>query len=220
MRKILVSWSTGKDCAWMVHLLRQVAGIEIGGLLTTFNEAADRVSMHGVRRSLAEAQADSLGLPIVSIDLPSPCPNEVYEAEMREAVAAAAAAGYTHIAFGDLFLEDVKQYREQRLAGSGLAPLFPLWQLPTSALAREMIAAGLRATLTCLDPSKLDRSFAGREFDAALVGALPPAVDPCGEHGEFHSFAWDGPMFRWPIRVSHGETVERDGFVFTDLVEG
>ncbi len=217
MQRVLVSWSSGKDSAWMVHVLRATAGVEIGGLLTSFNAEADRVSMHAVRRVLVEAQAAALGLPLTAIPLPYPCSNEIYEARMREAVTGAVAAGYTHVAFGDLFLEDVRRYREERLAGSGLAPLFPLWGRPTPGLAREMIAGGLRATLTCVDPRQLDASFAGRPFDAALLEALPPAADPCGERGEFHTFAWDGPMFARPVPVAPGEVVTRDGFVFHDL---
>jgi len=201
----------------MVHVLRSTPGVEVGGLLTSFNADADRVSMHAVRRALVEAQAAALGLPLAAVPLPYPCSNETYEARMREAVAAAVAAGFTHVAFGDLFLEDVRRYREERLAGSGLAPIFPLWGRPTPALAREMVAGGLRATLTCVDPRQLDASFAGRAFDAALLDALPAAADPCGERGEFHTFAWDGPMFARPVPVAPGETVERDGFVFRDL---
>jgi len=218
MQKVLVSWSTGKDSAWTVHVLRQAADVELGGLLTTFNEVANRVSMHAVRRALVEAQAASLGLPLIAVDLPFPCPNEAYEARMRDAVAAAVANGFTHVAFGDLFLEDVRRYREDRLAGSGLAPVFPLWRRATPALAREMVGGGLRATLTSVDPKQLDRSFAGRAFDAAFLDALPSGVDPCGERGEFHTFAWDGPMFRAPIPIGPGGIVERDGFVFADLL--
>ena len=215
--RVLVSWSSGKDSAWMVRVLRATAGVEIAGLLTSFNADADRVSMHAVRRALVEAQAGALGLPLTAVELPYPCSNEIYEARMREAVAAAVAAGCTHVAFGDLFLEDVRRYREERLTGSGLAPLFPLWGRPTPALAREMVAGGLRATLTCVDPRQLDASFAGRPFDAALLDALPPSADPCGERGEFHTFAWDGPMFGRPVPVVPGEVVVRDGFVFQDL---
>jgi len=174
--------------------------------------------MHAVRRELVETQAAALDLPLFPVDLPFPCPNDAYEARMRDAVAAAVAAGFTHVAFGDLFLEDVRRYREQRLTGSGLAPIFPLWGRPTGPLAREMVDSGLRATLTSVDPRLLDRRFAGRTFDAALVDELPSGVDPCGEHGEFHTFAWAGPMFLAPIPVAPGEIVERDGFVFADLV--
>jgi len=218
--KVLVSWSSGKDSAWMVHALRQAGDLAPGGLLTTFNEVAGRVSMHAVRRELVEAQADALGLPLVAVDLPFPCPNEAYEARMREAVMAAVAAGFTHVAFGDLFLEDVRRYREERLAGSGLTPIFPLWGRPTGALAREMVAGGLCATLTSVDPRLLDRGFIGRTFDAAFLDGLPAGVDPCGERGEFHTFAWAGPMFRASVPVTPGEIVERDGFVFADLQIG
>ena len=215
--KTLVSWSSGKDSAWMVHVLRRQA-VAIGGLLTTINESADRVAMHAVRTDLVEAQAEALGVPLVRVPIPSPCPNDVYERVMAGAVARAIAEGFTHIAFGDLFLEDIRQYREQRLAGTGLTPLFPLFGSDTSVLAREMIASNLRARLTCLNPKRLSRDFAGREFDAALLAELPPSVDPCGENGEFHTFAYDGPMFAKAIPIETGVTVERDGFVFTDLV--
>lgn len=215
--KILVSWSTGKDSAWMLHGLRQQHA-EVAGLLTTTNEAFDRVAMHAVRRELLQAQADAAGLPLHVVPLPWPCPNDEYERRMAAAVGQAVADGFTHVAFGDLFLEDVRHYREQRLAGTGLEPLFPLWKTkPTAELAREMIAAGLQARLTCIDPRKLDRRFAGRAFDAALLDQLPPEVDPCGENGEFHSFACAGPMFRHAIPVRVGEIVDRDGFVFADL---
>jgi uncharacterized protein (TIGR00290 family) len=217
--KTLVSWSSGKDSAWTVHMLRQ-RGVEIGGLLTTINEAAQRVAMHAVRVDVLQAQADALGLPFWRIPIPSPCPNEVYERVMAAAVQRAVAEGFTQIAFGDLFLEDIRRYREEHLAGTGLTPLFPLFGADTPALAREMIAAGLRARITCLNPKILDRSFAGREFDAALLADLPPGVDPCAERGEFHTCAYDGPMFSRPIPIETGVTVERDGFVFTDLVIG
>jgi len=216
MPKCLVSWSSGKDSAWTVHVLRQ-RGVEIGGLLTTINEAAQRVAMHAVRVDVLQAQADALDLPLWQIPIPSPCPNEVYERAMAAAVQRAIAEGFTQIAFGDLFLEDVRRYREERLAGTGLTPLFPLFDADTPALAREMIAAGVRARITCLNPNVLDRSFAGREFDAALLAELPPGVDPCAERGEFHTCAYDGPMFSHPVPIETGITVERDGFVFTDL---
>jgi uncharacterized protein (TIGR00290 family) len=214
--KTLVSWSTGKDSAWMVHVLRR-RGVDCGGLLTTVNEAAQRVAMHAVRIDVLRAQADALGLPLVQIPIPSPCPNDMYERAMAAAVRRAIDDGFTQIAFGDLFLEDVRRYREERLAGTGLMPLFPLFGSDTAALAREMVAAGLRARITCINPQKVDRSFAGRDFDAALLADLPASVDPCGERGEFHTFAYGGPMFSRPIAVETGVTVERDGFVFTDL---
>lgn len=215
--RTLVSWSSGKDSAWMVHVLRKTPGTEIGGLLTTVNAAAQRVAMHAVRVDLLEAQAEALGLPLRQILIPSPCPNDVYERAMSAAVRQALDDGFTHVAFGDLFLEDIRRYREAQLAGTGLTPLFPLFGADTAALAREMIAAGLRARLTCVDPRVLDRRFAGREFDAALLADLPSSVDPCGERGEFHSFAYAGPMFRYPIAIDAGIVVDRDGFVFGDL---
>jgi uncharacterized protein (TIGR00290 family) len=218
MSKYLVSWSSGKDSAWMVHVLRQ-RGVEIGALLTTINEAAQRVAMHAVRVDLLQAQAGALGLPLWMAPIPSPCPNGVYEAAMSAAVARAVGEGFTHVAFADLFLEDIRRYREERLAGSGLTPVFPLFgdAAATPRLAREMIGAGLRARITCVDPRQLDRGFAGRDFDSKLVQELPPSVDPCGERGEFHTFAYDGPTFSRPIPIETGVTLERDGFVFTDL---
>ena len=218
MNKVLISWSSGKDSAWMVHVLRRRADIQLAGLLTTVNEAAQRVAMHAVRTEVLEAQAAALGLPLWPIPIPSPCPNEVYERAMAQAVARAVAEGFTHVAFGDLFLEDVRRYREERMAGTGLAPLFPLWGRPTRALAEEMIALGQKAVLTCVDPRVLPLAFAGRAFDESLLRELPAEVDPCGERGEFHSFAWDGPAFRHPVPVRVGEVVERDGFVFADLL--
>jgi len=217
--KALVSWSSGKDSAWTVHVLRQRGDVEIGGLLTTTNEAAQRVAMHAVRIDVLQAQADALGLPLWQIPIPSPCPNDVYERAMTGAVQRAVAEGFTHIAFGDLFLEDIRRYREEKLAGTGLTPLFPLFGADTPSLAREMIAAVVRARITCLNPKVLDRSFAGREFDTALLADLPADVDPCAERGEFHTCAYDGPMFSRPIPITTGITVERDGFVFTDLVK-
>ena len=216
--KTLVSWSSGKDSAWMVHELRQTPGIELRGLLTTVNAAASRVAMHAVRERLLEQQAEALELPLHLAQIPSPCPNEVYAQVMGDAVRAAVADGFTHMAFGDLFLADIRAYREQQLAGSGLTPLFPLFGADTASLARQMLAAGLRARLTCIDPRVLERRFVGREFDDALLAELPATVDPCGERGEFHSFAYDGPMFNRPIPVVAGEVVERDGFVFADLL--
>lgn len=217
MSKCLVSWSSGKDSAWMVHVLRQRGDVQLGGLLTTINDSAQRVAMHAVRVDVLQAQAGALGLPLWRIPIPSPCPNEVYERAMGEAVARAVAEGFTHVAFGDLFLEDVRRYREERLAGTGLEPLFPLFGADTAALAREMIAGGLRARITCVNPKVLDRGFAGREFDAALLAELPAAIDPCGERGEFHTCAYAGPMFSRPVQIETGITIERDGYVFTDL---
>jgi uncharacterized protein (TIGR00290 family) len=216
--KALVAWSSGKDSAWALHEARRAGEVEVVGLLTTVTSEFGRVSMHAVREALLEAQAEAVGLPCRTIGIPFPCVNEVYERRMETALGEARAEGVTRVVFGDLFLADVRAYRESRMAGSGIEPLFPLWGRDTAALAREMLAAGLRATLTCVDPRRLDRSFAGRAFDAALLGDLPPGVDPCGENGEFHTFAWDGPMFRRPVEVAIGEVVERDGFVFSDLL--
>jgi uncharacterized protein (TIGR00290 family) len=216
--KCLVSWSSGKDSAWMVHVLRQRADIELAGILTTVNEKYQRVAMHAVRVELLQAQADALGLPLWQIPIPSPCPNEVYERAMAAAVERAVAQGFTHMAFGDLFLEDIRRYREERLAGTGLTPIFPLFGIDTAMLSREMVAGGLRARLTCVNPKVLDARFAGRDFDGALLDDLPASVDPCGERGEFHSFAYAGPMFSKPIDIESGEIVHRDGFVFADVL--
>lgn len=217
MKHILLSWSSGKDSAWALHVLRQSSDYEVAGLLTTFNQAANRVAMHAVRRELVEAQAESAGIPLWPVELPRPCTNSDYEAAMRSACSRALAEGLEGVAFGDLFLEDVRAYREKQLRETGLQPIFPIWGLPTAQLARDMIAAGLRARLTCVDPKALDRSFAGREFDERLLVDLPTGVDPCGERGEFHSFAYAGPMFSRALDVAVGEIVTRDGFVFSDV---
>jgi uncharacterized protein (TIGR00290 family) len=216
--KALLAWSSGKDSAWSLYVLRAQAEVEVVGLLTTINEAFDRVAMHAVRTELLRAQADAADLPLWPVLIPWPCSNAEYEAAMNAAIARARAEGITHVAFGDLFLGDVRRYREDRLAPTGIVPLFPIWGTPTAALAREMIAAGLRARLTCVDPKSLDARFAGRDFDADLLAELPLSVDPCGERGEFHSFAYDGPMFRRPVPIRTGEVVTRDGFVFADLL--
>ncbi len=214
--KILLSWSSGKDSAWALHVLRQ-QGANVAGLLTSLNETARRVSMHGVREEILQAQAHAAGLPVATIPLPWPCTNEIYEARLRAAVERAVADGFTHVAFGDLFLEDVRQYREERLRGTGLGPLFPLWGRPTSALAREMIAGGLTARISTLDPRVMPRELIGAAFDEALLERLPATVDPCAERGEFHTCATGGPMFAAPIGVISGETVEREGFLYGDL---
>jgi uncharacterized protein (TIGR00290 family) len=216
--RALLSWSSGKDSAWALHVLRRRGEVEVVGLLTTLNRDAGRVAMHAVREALLEAQASAAGLPLVKVPIPSPCSNEDYDAAMAEAVAAARSDGVRAIAFGDLFLEDIRRYREERLAGTGLEPRFPLWGADTRRLAGDMVDGGLRARLTCVDPRRLDASFAGRRFDAGLLADLPADVDPCGEHGEFHTFATDGPMFREAIEVRSGDVVERDGFVFADLI--
>src|SRR6266481_10123069 len=213
--KTLISWSSGKDSAWLVHTIRTtMPEYDVCALLTTINRDADRVAMHAVRTEVLEAQAEALGLPVWKVPIPSPCPNEVYERAMGAAVARAVAEGFTHVAFGDLFLEDVRKYREEKLAGSGLTPIFPLFGSDTTALAQTMVATGLRARITCLNPKHLDRSFAGREFDAQLLFDLPPDIDRCAERGEFHTCAYAGPMFAHPIPIETGIVVERDGFVF------
>ena len=219
MKRVALSWSSGKDSAWSLHLLRQDPEIEVVALITTFNEAFDRVAMHAVRRELVELQAKSTGVPLWKVPLPWPCSNEEYEARMRAVCARAIGEGVRAIAFGDLFLADIRAYRERQLAGTGLDPLFPVWKIPTGDLALEMIAAGVRARVSCVDPKKLPPEFAGREFNAAFLSDLPTGVDPCGENGEFHTFVYAGPMFRSPIPVELGEIVERDGFFFADLKE-
>ena len=216
-KRVLLSWSSGKDCAWALHVLRQQPDIDVVGLLTTLNAEFDRVAMHGTRRSMLEAQAEAAGLPLWTVPLPWPCSNEVYEQRMTEACDRAVRERIETIAFGDLFLRDVREYRERQLAGTGLEPLFPLWEIPTDELARTMIAGGLRAKLVCVDSRQLPASFAGRNFDADLLRDLPAQVDPCGERGEFHSCVYDGPMFTKPIELESGEIVDRDGFIFADF---
>lgn len=217
MKRVLLSWSSGKDSAWSLHSLRRDPAIEVVGLLTTINSAFDRVAMHSTRRSVLEAQAGAAQLPLWTIPLPWPCSNEIYEERMREACNRAISERVDAIAFGDLFLADIRAYREKQLAPTGLEPLFPLWEIPTDQLARKMIAGGLRARLTCVDPRHLPASFAGRDFDSTLLADLPASVDPCGERGEFHTCVYDGPMFTAPIPLASGEVVERDGFVFADF---
>jgi uncharacterized protein (TIGR00290 family) len=216
--KAWLAWSSGKDSAWALHTVRQSGEFDVVALLTTVNRTHARVAMHAVRESLLEMQAAASGLPLVKVPIPSPCPNEIYEQAMSEAMARARMEGVRHVIFGDLFLQDVRAYRERNLAGCGMTPVFPLWGRDTRRLAEEMLAGGLSAYLTCVDPRKLDRTFAGHGFDQALLGALPRGVDPCGENGEFHTFASAGPMFRRAIPVVLGEIVERDGFVFADLL--
>ena len=217
-KKVLLSWSSGKDCAWSLHLLRQQPDVEVVALVTTLNAAANRVAMHAVRRALLETQAERIGLSLWAVDLPWPCSNADYEERMRAVCDRAIAEGITAVAFGDLFLEDVRAYRARQMQGTGLELLFPAWGIPTGALAREMIASGLKAKITCVDPSKLPASFAGRDFDQAFLDDLPAGIDPCGENGEFHSFVYESPVFSSPIEIRSGEIVERDGFVFADVL--
>lgn len=218
--KALLSWSSGKDCAWCLYTTRYAGAVDIVGLLTTFNAAFDRVAMHGVRRELVEAQARAANLPLMSIPLPWPCTNADYEKYMGEAVARAKADGITHMIFGDLFLEDIRQYRIDKLRGTGIEPLFPIWGSisDTLGLSKDMLAAGIKAKLACVDSKQLDARFSGREFDADLLDELPAGVDRCGENGEFHTFCYDGPMFEKPIPIRCGETVNRDGFIYTDIM--
>jgi uncharacterized protein (TIGR00290 family) len=213
-----LAWSSGKDSAWALHTIREQNEFEVVALLTTVNSAYQRVAMHAVRESLLELQAAAAGLPLVKVTIPSRCSNEIYEQAMSAAMAQARAEEVHHVVLGDLFLEDIRAYREARLAACGMTPVFPLWRRDTRQLANEMLAGGLSAYLTCVEPKKLNRSFAGRRFDASLLADLPSGVDPCGENGEFHTFACAGPMFRAPIGVTVGEIVDRDGFVFADLV--
>lgn len=216
--KILLSWSSGKDSAWALHVLRQRGEVEVVGLLTTINTNFQRVAMHGTRHALVKAQAEAAGLPLWEVPLPWPCSNEVYEQSMAAACASAVQQGISGIAFGDLFLEDVRRYREARLRGTGLDPIFPVWGLDTRKLISEMLDGGLRARVVCLDPAKCPAEFIGRDLDSDLVRRLPAAVDPCGENGEFHTFAYAGPIFREAIPIEAGECVTRDGFLFADVL--
>ena len=217
MKRALLSWSGGKDCAWAIERLRGT-DVQLEGLLTSITEQADRVAMHGVRRELIEEQARSIGIPLWIAPLPWPCPNHRYEEIMAQICRRAVDSGIEAMVFGDLFLADIRAYRERMLSGTGLTPLFPLWGLPTDALAREMLAGGLGARVACVDRKALDTSFAGREFDACFLADLPSAADPCGENGEFHSFVYDGPMFKRPIAVDVGTLHEDGDFAFADLV--
>jgi uncharacterized protein (TIGR00290 family) len=218
--KALIAWSSGKDSAFSLHEVRRAGTYDVVGALTTVTETFARVSMHGVREDILRAQLDAAGLPATIVPIPYPCPNEIYEARMAAALAEAKRNGVTHIIFGDLFLEDVRAYREEKLAGTGIAPVFPLWGRPTPTLAREMIAAGVETYLSTVDLKKLPASFAGRKFDAALLADFSPDIDPCGERGEFHSCVTAGPMFSRRLNVTVGERVERDGFAYADLLMG
>ena len=217
MKRVLLSWSSGKDSAWSLHTLRQRGDLEVVGLLTTINAVAARVAMHGVRESVLEAQADAAGLPLWKVPLPAPCPGDEYRRIMLECCRRAGEGGGEAIAFGDLFLADIRAYREDLLRGTGLEPLFPLWLVPTADLARQMLAGGVRARVACVDSKQLAPGFVGREFDQAFLEQLPDGVDPCGERGEFHTCVYAGPMFRSPLDLEAGEVVDRDGFVFVDL---
>src|SRR5262245_310058 len=218
--KALIAWASGKDSAWALHEVRRAGGLDVVGALTTITDSFARVSIHGLRQDLLAAQLEAAGLAPVTVRIPYPCPNEVYEREMAAAMDHAKAQGVTHVVFGDLFLEDVRAYRETRLKPLGITPVFPIWHRPTDTLAREMIAAGVEARLVCVDLKKLPSRFAGRRFDAALLADLPPGVDPCGENGEFHSFVAAGPMLSHTVAVKAGEIVERDGFAYADLLPG
>jgi uncharacterized protein (TIGR00290 family) len=218
VKRVLLSWSSGKDSAWALHLLRQQTDIQVCGLITTFNAAADRVAMHAVRRTLVEMQAERAGLPLWPVELPWPCSNAEYEDRMRTLCRRATEERIGAIAFGDLFLEDIREYRIRQMEEACLEPLFPVWGIPTAELGRQMIREGLKARVTCIDPSKLDASFAGRDYDDALLDSLPAGADACGENGEFHTFVYDAPVFSRPIAIRGGEVVARDGFVFADVL--
>jgi uncharacterized protein (TIGR00290 family) len=218
LKKILLSWSSGKDSAWSLRVLRQRPDIEVLGLLTTINTNFQRVAMHSTRRELLQAQADAAGLPLWEVPLPWPCSNEIYEQSMRDACGAAVRAGISGIAFGDLFLEEIRRYREDRLQGTGLEPMFPLWGRDTRELIHEMLDGGLRARIVCVDPRKMAADFIGWDLDLTTIQQLPAGVDPCGENGEFHTFAYAGPMFSQPIPIESGVIVQRDGFLFADLL--
>jgi uncharacterized protein (TIGR00290 family) len=216
--KALISWSSGKDSAFALHEIRRSGEFDVVGALTTVTETFDRVSIHGVRQEILQAQLAAAGLPARIVPIPYPCLNEIYEARMGEAVALAVRDGITHMIFGDLFLQDIRAYREQKLAGTGITPVFPLWQRPTPELAQAMIDSGLEAYLATVDLKKLPAPFAGRKFDAQLLADLPAGIDPCGENGEFHTCVVAGPMFSHAIDVATGERVERDGYAYCDLV--
>jgi uncharacterized protein (TIGR00290 family) len=217
-KRTFLSWSSGKDSAWALHVLRQDPAVEVVGLFCTVNGEFDRVAMHGVRVELLRRQAENVGLPLHLIEIPYPCSDGEYADAMAAFIETARRDAIECFAFGDLFLEDVRRYREERMSGTGIAPIFPLWGIPTQALSRTMVANGLRAVITCIDPKRLAAGFAGREYTDSFLDDLPAEIDPCGEYGEFHSFAFDGPMFRRPVEIAVGETLHRDGFVFTDFL--
>lgn len=219
VKKTVVSWSTGKDSAWATYQLQSRDDIELVGCLCTINQEFQRTAMHAVRVELLKAQAAALQLPLTIIELPFPCSNEQYQLIMGDATQTLIDQGVECLSFGDLFLEDIRQYRIDNLKSTGIEPIFPLWLMPTDQLAKNMIEGGLKTVITCVDPKQLDASFAGRLFDQSFLDDLPDGVDPCGENGEFHSFVYDGPMFKKAINIQVGEVVERDGFVFADVLQ-
>jgi uncharacterized protein (TIGR00290 family) len=217
-RKTLISWSSGKDSAWALHVLQQEPTVDVVGLFCTVNKGFNRVAMHAVRVELLQQQAKSVGLPLHIIRIPYPCTNGEYDDAMASFIDDAKNESIECFAFGDLFLEDVRRYREDRLKGTGITPIFPIWGIPTNKLCRKMVTSGLKVVITCIDPKRLTREFAGRQYNESFLDDIPAGVDPCGENGEFHSFAFDGPMFQTPLEISLGEIVQRDGFVFADLL--
>jgi len=217
-KRTLLSWSSGKDSAWALHVLRRQPDIEVVGLFCTVNREFARVAMHAVRSELVRRQAQKIGLPVQFIPIPHPCSDDKYGAIMNDFVRQVKQRGIERFAFGDIFMEEIRRYREENLVGSGIAPLFPLWGMPTGRLSRDMVNGGLRAVITCVDPKKLSMDFAGQEYGESFLERIPAGIDPCGENGEFHTFAFDGPMFKEPLNVAVGETVERDGFIFIDLL--
>lgn len=220
MKKTLLSWSSGKDSAWALHILRRQPEIEVTGLFCTVNQEFGRVAMHAVRVELLQRQAENVGLPVQLIPIPNQCADSEYEVIMTDFIEGAKQQDVECLAFADLFLEDIRRYRETNLAGTGITPIFPLWGIPTKELSREMVNNGLRAKITCIDPKHLTSDFAGQEYDISFLDRLPADVDACGENGEFHTFAFDGPMFTEEVSLMVGETVSRDGFIFTDLLPG
>ncbi len=217
-KKTFISWSSGKDSAWTLHVLQQDPTVDVVGLFSTVNKVFDRVTMHGVRSELLKQQAQSINLPLHIIDIPYPCNNNDYVAIMTAFIMKTKKDGIEYFAFGDLFLENIRNYREAHLQGTGITPLFPIWGIPTATLSRQMIASGLKAIITCVDPRQLSKNFSGREYNASFLNEIPITVDPCGENGEFHSFAFDGPMFQKPIDIILGETIHRDYTYFTDIL--
>jgi uncharacterized protein (TIGR00290 family) len=219
-KRTLLSWSSGKDSAWTLHVLQQQKDVEVVGLFCTYNEKFERGAMHGVRIELIRQQAEKTGLPLQLIPIPDPCSDAEYKTIMADFIKQVKSRGIDNIAFGDLFLEDIRRYREESLAGTGITPLFPLWGKPTGELSKEMVSKGLRAIITSVDPKSLTADFAGHVYDSTFLEQIPDSIDPCGEKGEFHSFAYDGPMFKSRLNIRVGETVTRDGFVFADVLPG